>query len=362
MEYRIGQVFELKGKWYQFVEVNGTCCNNCVLNQGLKCMHPEPPMQCARFFRKDGKNGHVVLLDAIGGEYKQGNAIFRDYRCQTKPVTTDKRVYISNSDSEVGLIVSIRLTSLNGIEQKIGEIFEYDDEYFQCVESSGCALCAFNEADCNDMGCCEVNSRSDGKSVVFKKLEKVGEPFMIGKVLYQHYKAFDIDNVCRRDGFWCIHNYKAKTLTIELTQNKEDMEENNNAKHSNTENIGKNLKPFNLKAAKSGKPVCTRDGKKVRIICFDVKGSTHPIIALIEEGEDERLCSYMPNGSRYEDEKEWKDDLMMLPEKKEGWVNVYKEPEGEYYVDKIIHKTEKFAFDVACPDNYIGTVKIEWYE
>lgn len=50
------------------------------------------------------------------------------------------------------------------------------------------------------------------------------------------------------------------------------------------------------------------------------------------------------------------------PEKKEGWVNVYKETSGEYYMDKIIHKTEKFAFDVACQDDYIGTVKIEWYE
>ena len=49
------------------------------------------------------------------------------------------------------------------------------------------------------------------------------------------------------------------------------MEEKNKAKHSNSENIGKNLKPFDLQAAKSGKPVCTRDGRKVRIICFDSK-------------------------------------------------------------------------------------------
>ena len=32
-----------------------------------------------------------------------------------------------------------------------------------------------------------------------------------------------------------------------------------------------NLKPFNLEAAKQGKPVCTRDGRKARIICFDAK-------------------------------------------------------------------------------------------
>lgn len=112
MEYKIGQVFEVRGKWYQFVECNGTCCNNCVFNMGLKCRHPDISMQCARFFRTDGKNGHVVLLDAIGGEYKQGNAIFRDYRCQTKPVTTDKRVYINNSYPDISLIISIKIHDL----------------------------------------------------------------------------------------------------------------------------------------------------------------------------------------------------------------------------------------------------------
>lgn len=41
-----------------------------------------------------------------------------------------------------------------------------------------------------------------------------------------------------------------------------------------------NLKPFDLEAAKQGKPVCTRDGRKARIICFDAKGN-NPIVALI---------------------------------------------------------------------------------
>lgn len=255
MEFKIGQVLEVKGKWYQFVECNGTCCNNCVFNVGLKCMYPEASMQCAKFFRTDGKNVHAVLLEAIGGEYKQGNAIFRDYRCQTKPVTTDKRVYISNSDSDISLIISIK-----------------------------------------------------------------------------------------------IHD-----LVEKFEQNKEDMEKGNNTKHSNSENIGKNLKPFDLQAAKSDKPVCTRSGKPVRIICFDVKGSTHPIIALIEEGEDERLCSYMPNGKRYEDEEEWKDDLMMFPEKKEGWVNVYTNRIGGPYTSR------EYAIRQRMGD-CIDTVKIQWEE
>jgi hypothetical protein len=41
------------------------------------------------------------------------------------------------------------------------------------------------------------------------------------------------------------------------------------------------MKEFNLEEAKSGKPVCTRDGNKARILCFDAKGE-FPIYALIE--------------------------------------------------------------------------------
>lgn len=46
-----------------------------------------------------------------------------------------------------------------------------------------------------------------------------------------------------------------------------------------------NLKPFDLEAAKTGKPVCTRDGRKARIICFDKKDINYPIVALIEENK-----------------------------------------------------------------------------
>lgn len=83
------------------------------------------------------------------------------------------------------------------MERKIGEIFKHGDEWYQCVESSGCALCAFNETGCNDIdtGNCEVNGRSDGKSVVFRELEKVGEPYAdycpSGRVIYfQRYRCF----------------------------------------------------------------------------------------------------------------------------------------------------------------------------
>lgn len=123
------------------------------------------------------------------------------------------------------------------------------------------------------------------------------------------------------------------------------------------------MKEFDINLAKAGKPVCTRDGKKARIICFDVKGATYPIIALIEEGEDERFCSYMPNGRRYEDEEERKDDLMMLPEKKEGWVNVYyNRIDGTTFSKHPYPSKEEAIKNVGTMSNRIDTVKISWEE
>lgn len=46
-------------------------------------------------------------------------------------------------------------------------------------------------------------------------------------------------------------------------------------------------KPFDLEQAKAGKPVCTRDGRKARIICFNAKTlCDYPIIALVENADN----------------------------------------------------------------------------
>lgn len=73
-------------------------------------------------------------------------------------------------------------------------------------------------------------------------------------------------------------------------------------------------KPFDLEQAKAGKPVCTRDGHKARIICFDAKGDPCPIIALVEENGIESAYHYDKNGQNAYNKS--KLDLMMLPEKK----------------------------------------------
>ena len=97
------------------------------------------------------------------------------------------------------------------MERKIGEIFEFGGEWYQCVSPGlSCAYCDMNKHTCYGVGACSKGLRTDGKEVVYKKLEKVGEPFVSGGKLYQHYKVFDIDNIDFVNSKSNVHNYAKK--------------------------------------------------------------------------------------------------------------------------------------------------------
>ena len=323
------------------------------------------------------------------------------------------------------------------MERKIGEIFEYKGEWYQCVEGNGCENCAFKARKCyledisdDPIGECCYDRRRDNKSVIFKKLEKVGVPKMFNGRMVKKLRKNEADGCtgcCFWDGVNCtiIDDCHSKEIYVEIKQNKEDMEEKNEVKdanvlskeewciikkaqedwkrifpdiplmssmsvsaffphiielglldkykeHSNSEKIGKDLKPFDLEAAKAGKPVCTRDGRKARIICFDAKAKNYgelinKMVVLVEDIRNvgnEIIMPYNLDGTSYA--SVWKNDrdndLMMLSEKKEGWINVYKNDEGKISVSNTPYKTREEAFNYRTKYQYIDTVKITWEE
>ena len=124
------------------------------------------------------------------------------------------------------------------------------------------------------------------------------------------------------------------------------------------------LKSLDLNAAKSGKPVCTRDGRKARIICFDLQSIENtPIVAAVQvTDKQEVIANYYENGRQFVDGIS-ELDLMMLPKKKERWMNVYCNKKGEYWSEQVLFSTKKEAIDfVHDHAQYVTTVKIEWEE
>ena len=258
------------------------------------------------------------------------------------------------------------------MERKVGEIFEYNGEWYQCMhvpQKHSCKLCDLRGLCCDNNGVkivtCVWRHREDNTSVIFKKLEKIKDPFVFNNMLYQRLKSID-NLVCAHCTFFnescscpsalCGSNlgYFLKTAGIkQYLKIKEDMKE---------EKL--NLKKFDLEAAKAGKPVCTRDGRKARIICFDRHGEDCPIIALVvdsKNAECEEVIDYTLDGICNENIiNHNKYDLMMLPEKKEGWINLCKNNHGDTLAVGVFPNREEAVSN--CPPSYLSTIKIEWEE
>ena len=253
---------------------------------------------------------------------------------------------------------------------RIGEIKQVNGEWYQCIKGLGCNECDLSKITCYhrfESGSCSPNMRKDGTQVIFKKLEKVGEPYKFNGHIFQAYRTCEVPIFT--ENYVTVRELgNDSKISIEIKQNKEDMEQeieyfgDENTNYSNSEKIGKNLKPFDLQKAREGKPVCTMSRKKARIICFDAKGIL-PIIALVESGDEEKTVRYSNSGRFRFDGTPDEEDLMMLPEKKERWVNVYHNEKGEYWSEQVLFSTKKEAIEfVHNYAQYVTTVKIEWEE
>ena len=228
------------------------------------------------------------------------------------------------------------------MERKIGEIFEYNGEWYQCVKGDMYDYCkgcpSFENLRCTNL----YGNKDCWLKATCEKLEKVGEPIEFARGLYfQRYRLVNYAAFYEGDTR-LFFNAPTKTFVYIEIKTKEDMEEKK-----------LNLKPFDIKKAREGKPICTRDGRKARIICFDAKGD-YPIVALIESGNIEGVQQYMIDGHCTKAMSECYGDLMMLPEKKEGWVNVYKDSVFDTKDEALIGRSEIRG--------YIDTIKISWEE
>lgn len=111
--------------------------------------------------------------------------------------------------------------------------------------------------------------------------------------------------------------------------------------------------------------IVTRDGRNVRIICTDKRGTDFPIVALVECEDKEETCYYNKKGSWNSCGAVSKIDLFFAPEKHEGWINLYQICSiGVKYPGCRLFNTKKEAEQalVTKDDRYVATIKIEWEE
>lgn len=131
-----------------------------------------------------------------------------------------------------------------------------------------------------------------------------------------------------------------------------------------------NTKPFNIAKARAGHPVCTRDLRPVRILCYDRSDGYDKdnIVALIKETDDSEYPRvYNSDGSLVGLSGETtKDDLVLATTKKSGWINIYKYPDRPYVeTGMATYGSEEEAKSHAVKDEeyaYIDTVQITWEE
>lgn len=117
------------------------------------------------------------------------------------------------------------------------------------------------------------------------------------------------------------------------------------------------MKPFNLDEylKNPNKKVITRGGKNVKIHCTNCVGA-HPVIAEIE---GEKYSYFYDKNGGYCFRPSIS-DLFFAPEKKEGWINLFRDPtDNEIYCSKVYPTKEKAMNSMGA---FYATIKVEWEE
>lgn len=119
-------------------------------------------------------------------------------------------------------------------------------------------------------------------------------------------------------------------------------------------------KPFNLKEALAGKPFGTKDGRKAIQYIYWGKGEFKFGLNVLTENSAS-IDFYTSQGICFD--KGENNNLVMFCETKKGWVNLYKNKDGDIFFGSIIYPTADKArseapFESMCC--FHATIEIEY--
>ena len=122
------------------------------------------------------------------------------------------------------------------------------------------------------------------------------------------------------------------------------------------------MKQFSLEEhlKNPNRKVVTRDGRNVKIYCTDYIGFG-PIIAKVEGNNFSQMFYSDGRASRYEESRY---DLFFVPEKHEGWINLYRGRDIEItsFGPKLYTSREEAEKEGKTNSYYVATAKMEWEE
>lgn len=116
------------------------------------------------------------------------------------------------------------------------------------------------------------------------------------------------------------------------------------------------VEPFDYNKAKFGEKVSTRDGRKVRIVCWDVRNDNFPLLALVTENDGrEHPYIYTVDGKVVKGKIRLESDLVMATANKIDKLAesilyvkfVFKTNVGAKFLNALADKcADKYSFDV----------------
>ena len=117
------------------------------------------------------------------------------------------------------------------------------------------------------------------------------------------------------------------------------------------------MKPFNLEEALAGKPVVTREGKKVtELYLFKTMKNAYRLFACI----DGKVVQCTIKGEFYTVSEESPYDLFMYEPIVEGWVNIYQHSVTGVMWTGDVHATYEHAINTKGDyEHYLKTIKID---
>ena len=356
MERKLGEIQQINGKWYQLVKADkNNSCNGCFFflsDNGKDCI-----IRCRNY-------GLIYKKLKIGGvPYSRDGKTYQTYIVPYIPYFYNGEYYVCQAFDSRYFIAEI-----NKEDMKENEENKYDGKMDkECIPLCD-ALNSLPDVETTESCCGHCKDR-------FRIFFKCKNPYslsVIARVFNRRYSGTKLQWIIEVEthdngGYnYFVHSVEAyennTMMEKDISQLVENIKYWSSEKYkehfinevTNEEKKKLNLKPFNFEEAKAGKPVCTRDGRKARIICFD-RVNSKPILALVDstDGKGEDIFGYFANGKRTDNVFENSLDLIMLSEKRSGWVNVYK---GNLY------DTESEAKKAHLEEGYIDTIKIEWRE